>query len=98
MAKEKAKRKPTRRRVIFSLNTAKAKEVILMGDFNGWNAKAHLMKKDENGVWKKIVMLTPGRYEYKFLVDGQWRTDPENDQVCFNRFGTRNNILILSGS
>jgi hypothetical protein len=56
------------------------------------------MKKDENGVWKKIVMLTPGRYEYKFLVDGQWRTDPENDQVCFNRFGTRNNIFIVSGS
>ena len=98
MAKTRSKRRPTRRRVIFSLHTDKAKEVILMGDFNAWNAKAHPMKKDENGVWKKIVMLTPGRYEYKFLVDGQWRTDPENDQVCFNRFGTRNNILILSGS
>lgn len=98
MAKTKSKRRPTRRRVIFSLKTSKAKEVILMGNFNGWNAKAHPMKKDENGVWKKIIMLSPGRYEYKFLVDGRWRTDPENDQVCFNRFGTRNNILIVSGS
>ena len=96
MAKTKPKRKPTRRRVIFSLNTAKAKAVILMGDFNGWNAKAHPMKKDENEVWKKIVMLTPGKYEYKFLVDGRWQTDPDNDKVCFNRFGTRNNILIVS--
>jgi 1,4-alpha-glucan branching enzyme len=98
MAKTKTKRRPTRRRVIFSLNTAKAKEVILMGDFNGWNAKVHPMKKDENGVWKKIVMLTPGRYEYKFLADGRWQKDPDNDQVCFNPFGTRNNILIVSGS
>jgi 1,4-alpha-glucan branching enzyme len=98
MAKARLKEKAKKRKIIFSLNTAKAKEVILMGDFNGWNAKAHPMKKDENGVWKKIVMLTPGRYEYKFLVDGQWQTDPENDQVCFNRFGTRNNILIVSGS
>jgi len=98
MAKTKSKRRPTRRRMIFSVKTSKAKEVILMGNFNGWNAKAHPMKKDENGVWKKIIMLSPGRYEYKFLVDGQWRTDPENDQVCFNRFGTRNNILIVSGS
>jgi 1,4-alpha-glucan branching enzyme len=69
-----------------------------MGDFNDWNAKAHPTNKDENGVWKKTVMLFPRRYEYKFLVDGQWQTDPQNDQACFKRFGTRNSILVVSGT
>ena len=48
-----------------------ARVVILMGDFNNWNPKTHPMKEDLTGVWKRIVMLPPGRYEYKFLVDGQ---------------------------
>jgi 1,4-alpha-glucan branching enzyme len=98
MAKAKLEEKVKRRKIIFSLKTSTAHEVILMGDFNDWNAKAHPMNKDENGVWKKTVMLFPGRYEYKFLVDGQWETDPQNDQVCFNRFGTRNSILVVSGT
>jgi hypothetical protein len=38
-------------------------------------------------------MLSPGNYEYKFLVDGQWKEDPQNDQLHPNCFGTYNNII-----
>jgi 1,4-alpha-glucan branching enzyme len=69
-----------------------------MGDFNKWNASVHPMKKDKNGVWKKVTMLIPGRHEYRFLVDGQWRSAPNNDQTCPNRFGTSNNILTVLDS
>jgi len=51
------------------------------------------MKKDDSGVWHKIAMLPAGRYEYRFLVDGQWWNDQKNDQACWNCFGTQNNIL-----
>lgn len=94
-----AKRKPTkkvrRRRVALTLDAPKAKEVILMGDFNKWDAKTHPMKRSKGGVWEKIVMVPPGRYEYKFLVDGQWWTDPRNPQTSYNRFGTENSVMVI---
>jgi len=96
MPKAISKEKTKKRRVIFSLEAADAQKVILGGDFNQWNANAHPMKKDESGVWKRVLMLEPGRYEYKFLVDGQWRNDPNNDQTCANCFGTHNNVLVIS--
>jgi 5'-AMP-activated protein kinase regulatory beta subunit len=54
------------------------------------------MKQGKNGVWTKTVMLFPGRYEYKFMVDGQWQNDPGNDQACLNPFGTHNNVIVVS--
>jgi hypothetical protein len=71
------------------------KSTHLVGDFNSWDLKKHTMKKDNKGRWTKIVTLAPGRYEYKFLVDGQWQNDPNNDQIVANSFGTLNNILTV---
>ncbi len=45
------------------------KRVNLFGSFNGWNRESIPMK-NENGVYKVSVPLNPGRYEYKFFVDG----------------------------
>ena len=96
MAKIKSKEKVTRRKVRFSLQAGNAEEVILMGDFNNWNPKKHPMKRDQSGVWYKDVMLFPGTYEYKFLVDGTWKRDPANELLCRNRFGTYNNVFKLT--
>lgn len=54
------------------------------------------MKTSGNGVWEKIVMLPPGRYEYKFLVNGSWHNDPVNSECCDNEFGTQNNVIHIS--
>lgn len=98
MSRIKSSQKSGRRRVIFSLESSEASEVILMGDFNRWNPKKHHMKKDDNGVWEKTTMLFPGRYEYRFLVDNRWENDPKNKHSCFNRFGTENNVIIVPSS
>ncbi len=98
MSKVKSKHKIKRRRWTFTLEASEAKEVFLMGNFNNWSPKKHPMQRDENGMWNKAVMLSPGNYEYKFLVDGQWREDPRNDQTCPNCFGTQNNLLNLTAS
>jgi 1,4-alpha-glucan branching enzyme len=95
MAAIQSEPKPKRRKIKFSLRSPDAKEVILMGDFNHWNPKKHPMKKNNNDVWEKTTMLFPGRYEYRFLVDNRWENDPENKQWCFNRFGTKNNFIIV---
>lgn len=86
---------PRRRRTIFHLNAPDAGEVYLAGDFNHWDLRKHPMEKQESGVWKKTTMLFPGRYEYKFLVDGRWQIDSTNDQMCWNRFGTQNNFVEI---
>lgn len=51
------------------------------------------MQKKENGKWEKTVIIPPGMHEYKFLVDGQWKEDPQNGLTCQNCFGTKNSVL-----
>ena len=96
MEKIKSKQKTKRHRVTFSFESKEAEEVILMGDFNNWNPKKHPMQKDKNGMWVKSVIISPGKYEYKFLVDRQWQEDPQNDQTCLNCFGTYNSVFNLT--
>ena len=47
-----------------------------MGDFNNWDPNVHLIKNDGKGIWTKSVMIPPGKYEYKFLIDGDWKESP----------------------
>ena len=96
MAIGKAKQRIKRRKVTFSFKAIDATEVILMGDFNDWDPKKHPMNRNENGVWEKAIIIPPGRYEYKFMVDGRWREDPLNDQRCSNCYGTYNNIVTVT--
>ncbi|UCF89963.1 MAG: isoamylase early set domain-containing protein [Desulfobacterales bacterium] len=96
MFEKKFTAKPKRRRITFSLESPEAQEVILLADFNRWDPKIHPMQKDKDGIWRKIVMVFPGRYEYRFLVDGKWFNDPQNDEKCSNCYGSQNNILNVN--
>ena len=73
-----AKKKKTIESTEFSLLAPDANEVFLAGDFNDWNPTQYAMRKFKNGVCTKKLKLNPGRYEYKFVVDGEWWTDPQN--------------------
>ncbi|NUN99856.1 MAG: hypothetical protein HUU01_04485 [Saprospiraceae bacterium] len=72
-----------------------AKEVILSGEFNGWNEHALRMNKVENG-WRLDLELPVGRYEYKFIADGQWMHDPANPETVVNMHHTLNSVLRLT--
>ena len=73
--------------LVFRLNGHDdAREVYLAGDFNGWNGGELLMNRDARG-WSLSYVLAPGNYGYKFVVDGQWITDPQNTRtVVINGF------------
>ncbi|MCU0538390.1 MAG: isoamylase early set domain-containing protein [Desulfobacterales bacterium] len=94
--KRTKKRAPSRRRIEFVLDSPQAKQVILMGDFNQWDPKVHPMKKDSGGLWRRRVMIHPGRYEYRFWVDGEWVNDPQNPERCPNCFGSENNLITVT--
>lgn len=88
--------KTKKHRVKITLEAPDATEVFLLGDFNKWSPKTHRMRQEYNGTWSKILMLPAGRYEYKFLVDGEWQEDPEASLACVNCFGSRNSVMLVS--
>ena len=95
MSEEDSNRKIYRRKVTFSLKAPNAREVSLVGDFNNWDAGANSMKLDKDGRWKESLIFPPGRYEFKFLVDGKWREGSKKEQTALNCFGTLNHVLIV---
>ena len=97
MSREKSKRKIYRRKVTFSLKALRAKSVLLLGDFNNWDAAANPMKQDKDGIWKSTLILSSGIYEFKFLVDGRWREASKAESSVANSFGTLNNVLVIAG-
>ena len=69
-----------------------AKSVVLSGSFNNWNEKAYQMQR-LNGEWIFHLNLSPGKYKYKFIVDGVLINDPANSLWEENEYGTGNSVL-----
>lgn len=74
----------------FRLFAPQAKKVVLAGSFNKWDTKKLTAKKDVRGHWVVKADLKPGRYEYKFFVDGNWVNDPSCGACVPNAFGSQN--------
>jgi 1,4-alpha-glucan branching enzyme len=82
-------------RIAFTLAAPEAQSVFLVGDFNNWDETSHPLKKNSDGTWKINISLTPGRYEYRLLVDGAWQNDPKCMSFTPNPFGQENCILVV---
>ncbi|MBN2298140.1 MAG: AAA family ATPase [Deltaproteobacteria bacterium] len=81
--------------VLFSYYAPEAEKVYVVADFNEWKANhTPLQNIEGTGVWQKMVPLKKGRYEYKFFVDGQWITDPDNPNKASSEFGENSYIEI----
>ncbi len=89
------KQKSTKQKTTFSLAAPAAGTVLLAGDFTGWAQAPVTMKKLKGGVWQAVVSLAPGRYEYRFLVDGQWADDPGCNLRQSNQFGGENCVCLV---
>lgn len=74
----------------FSFRAPEAMSVQLVGDFTHWEEKPISLKKEAGGVWHASVPLAPGEHHYRFLVDGEWRDDPECAVRVPNPFGGQN--------
>lgn len=68
-------------KVTFNYFAPTAKSVSVAGQMNGWNASENpLTFNATTGFWTAEMELEPGKWEYKFVVDGgNWVTDPRND-------------------
>lgn len=55
-----------------------AKKVFLSGSFNDWSLYGTPMNLTDSG-WVVQLTLEPGKYFYKFIVDGKWMEDNFNE-------------------
>ncbi len=80
-------------RVLFSYMDPTAHEVIVAGDFNNWDPSERFKLVNKEGQWRLSVPLTPGKYRYRFIVDGRWREDPANPIQEIGEFGEKNSVI-----
>ena len=87
-------KRPVEKPIEFILNLPTAQSVGVAGTFNNWDPKRTPMQKD-GGNWKASIPLAAGRYEYRFVADGQWLSDPNAKESVGNDFGSTNSVLVV---
>ncbi|MBK7702308.1 MAG: glycogen-binding domain-containing protein [bacterium] len=81
---------------VFSHNAGKGAACFLAGEFNGWNPTSDRMEDpDGDGIHTKAMALPPGRYQYKFVVDGNWLADPAAAESAEDGFGGQNSVVTV---
>ena len=81
----------------FSFRAPGAESVYLVGDFTHWQNHPVRMQPQADGLWRVTLPLEPGEHHYRFLVDGEWRDDPECAVRVPNPFGTENAVRRVAG-
>ncbi|KAK0404392.1 hypothetical protein QR680_017436 [Steinernema hermaphroditum] len=79
------------RRVWFEIDAPDAKDVYLAGSFLNWEYALLCERRAETNSVGAWLDLLPGRYEFRFLVDGEWRTVDAYEKTELNVHGARNN-------
>lgn len=69
-----------------------AQSVRVAGSFNAWNSSADQLRR-VGDAWVLERSFTPGRYAYKYVIDGNWITDPANPNIEREASGNENSIL-----
>lgn len=81
--------------VAFVVAAAGAHSVRIAGDFNDWNPDRTPMTHLRDGAFYARLPLGPGRYQYRYVVDGHWMRDPANPRMVTNPYGDVNSVVEL---
>jgi 1,4-alpha-glucan branching enzyme len=81
--------------ITFRILAPEAREVSVVGSFNGWRPNATPLNNTGAGEWAIRLMLRSGQYEYRFAVDGRWSEDPRASQHVPNPYGEFNPVLVV---
>ena len=85
------------REVLVRFRDESAGDVRIAGDFNGWvpdrGVRSLIASEGDTRVWTKVLTLEPGTYQYRYIVDGEWKEDPSNPSSVPGPTGQPNSIL-----
>ncbi len=89
--------KPLAGAVRFTVLAPGAKQVVLVGSFNGWAKDATPMKIiDASSVWLVDVPLPEGEHTFMYVIDGvRWMTPPQAEDFVTDGFGQTNGVVIV---
>ncbi len=91
--------KKDKERVNFSISAAPGSLVSVAGTFNNWDPAANPMRDlAGKGSYKTDVLLSQGKHEYKFVVNGIWTADPSCQRRVSDSYGAENCLLQVSKS
>ncbi|MEW5693866.1 MAG: hypothetical protein AB1765_11300, partial [Candidatus Hydrogenedentota bacterium] len=79
----------------FSYYAPSASSVYVAGTFNNWDIQAFPLSNDGSGTWVGYIYLSPGYYEYKFIINGNWEGGNNRSFTIENRKAVIGNILGL---
>jgi 1,4-alpha-glucan branching enzyme len=75
----------------FSLRPAGSpQDVRVAGDFSKW--RPLVMRRLKDGTYVRVVPGIHSAFEYKFVVDGGWITDPDHSHWAMSPAGTLNSV------
>jgi chromosome partitioning protein len=87
------------REVAVRYRDARAGDVRIAGDFNGWvpdkGVRSRIESQGNSRVWTKILHLPRCTYQYRYVVDGEWCEDPENSERVLASNGACNSVLVV---
>jgi chromosome partitioning protein len=87
------------REIVIEFRDPLASDVRIAGDFNGWvpdkDVRSTTSTEGDTRVWRKVLRIPPGTYEYRYVVDGEWRADPENPARVPRPLGPPNSLLVV---
>lgn len=92
--------------ILFRFSAPSARQVTLAGDFNNWGGTQTgrydpsidpMRDPDGDGIWAAVVPLPPGRYQYKFVIDGgvRWEQDPGSFDSIDDGYGGQNSLIVV---
>ena len=68
----------------------------IAGDFNNWTARDYSSSRRGDSLFIDVP-LKPGRYNYKFILNGEvWVADPDAREFSNDPYGGRNSVLTVS--
>lgn len=80
--------------IVIKYYNPKARYVFIAGNFNDWSTNTHECYSSGEGWWEAVLELTPGIYQYKFIVDGkEWVVDPNAPAYVDDGFGGKNGVF-----
>ena len=83
------------KKVVLKVLAPGARDVVLTGDFSGWAPGMVRLDRSTGGAWSGTLELAPGEYQYRLIVDGQWRDHSEARRRVPNPFGGENCVLVV---
>lgn len=86
--------------VTFEFMAEGAHEVALVGEFNNWEPIAMKQAKKEGSPFRaKVRMPKDGRYQFRYLVNGEiWQNDEAADAYQPNEHGSDNSVVLTNES